>query len=130
MNTSVEDLAYQIRKKNLGDALYSVFQQFRLRVEAVARDSALDKRSIYRYISNQVAPPKKTLVQLLIGMKIPYQISWELLYAAGYVLNSSDEDVFYAAILEQHTFDVYEVNEMIDEYNSDKKRAVIKKFKL
>lgn len=127
----VKTLDQSTHQKSFGQSLYDVLQTFEIKVELIEKSSGIDRRNIYRYMNEGVIPSKRSLIQLLIGMKVPYQVSIMLLRSAGYTLNSSWADTVYAAILENpNSLDIFEANTMIDEINRCERNAQIPLFKI
>lgn len=85
----------------------------------------------YFYYLNGIIPKKKSLVQMLIAMELPLEVSLALIHAAGYSLSASSADVFYRTLLENpKAVDVFEANEMIEEYNRTVGKEIIPLFSL
>lgn len=128
----IHELEQIIRQLPLNDALHTVFEEFSLKKEAVAKRAFMPVEYLYRYINKSVIPELDNLVKLLLAMDIPFRLSDALLYTAGYVLRSNDRDVMYSVLLENHKAvgGVIEANEMIEEYNRTAGKQVIPLFKL
>ena len=55
----------------------------------------------------------------------------DLLRAAGFILNSSYQDIFYSVLLENPgSLSVIEANELILEMNKNEKKNIISEFKI
>lgn len=128
---TIRELDGKIRSLSFGDALYRVLERYSVNVESLAAKTYIDKRNIYRYLNNDVVPQKATLIQLLVGLEVSYIISMDLLRAAGFILNSSYQDIFYSVLLENPgSLSVIEANELILEMNKNEKRNIISEFKI
>lgn len=125
-----ERIAASICNLRWEKALETTFDVFGFKKEQVANAAYMNVRNIYRYLSG-IIPQKKSLVQLLIAMELPLDVSLALIHAAGYSLSASSADVFYRTLLENpKAVDVLEANEMIEEYNLTAGKEVIPLFTL
>ena len=125
-----ERIAASICNLRWEKALETTFNRFGLKKEQVANAAFMNVRNIYRYL-NGIIPQKKSLVQLLIAMELPLEVSLALIHAAGYSLSASSADVFYRTLLENpKAVNVLEANEMIEEYNRQVGKNAIPLFKL
>ena len=114
----INALAKQIKYEDFYLAIYNVLSFFGTNTQKLMRDCALDSSTIYKYTENKARPLKRTLLLICIVAGWPTQVSYALLYSAGFVLNTSSQDKFYNGLLQKpHESTIYEVNEKIEKWN-------------
>ena len=82
---------------------------------AVYTAAWLDRRTWSAIISDHCRPvAKRTAIQFAIALRLTRVETDELLLAAGYALSPAiKEDAVFAYCIEQHIFDLFNVNEVL-----------------
>lgn len=122
-----------LKKLGFGEALVAVMNYYSITVRKLSDNSLKDYRTIVAYRNGEVLPPKKSVVQVGIGLKdIPLDIRYLLIDIAGYNLNNVHEDIVYSMLLANaDSIDIETANSIIDEINKGElyKANKVKKFK-
>lgn len=104
------------------DAFKHIMRAYGFSCKKLADTSLISEETISRYRNGRAKPSKATLVQLCFGMKLPYEVSDELLKKGGiYIHTSFNDDVVYSVLLEQsRVLSIYDANEIIIDANKHK----------
>ena len=125
------ELSEIIKTESFSLALAHVLEFFNTNKAELMKACCLDPSCIYKYLEYKAMPTKRTLILICIVAGWPAQVSYSLLYTAGFVLNSSATDMFFDDLLQNSKkTDIYQVNKLIEEHNKSAGRIVVPLFKM
>lgn len=100
------------------DYLWKLIDEKNMTDVAVYKKAHLDRR-IFSKIRNEknYMPSKRTILAIAIALELDYEETSNLLHRAGYHLTAgSKEDVIVKYFIENHIYDLFLINEVLDHY--------------
>ena len=113
-NTEVLELVKRM-PEDFGESLTQVVEWTEMTREQVAEDSWISERTVYRLCANGTDNPSLNMVvQLCIGMSLPFEVSMKLMERAGYRPrnNLRDMTIMHLLIL-SYKYNIEDCNKLL-----------------
>ena len=116
------ELLNMLPRSNFGESLRILLRHFKITQEKLGEMTTIPRETINRYINNPLSKHTKSyVIAICVALKLPYNVTIELLNQAGTSLSSTNEDrmidkllMYYGCIPFNEFRDLYEYYTGID----------------